>query len=74
MQKTEVERTFQKPSLVPGETYADEAAGKALCQVGTKHWLRPWEWLPPGESFPEMHSIFVLCNTSGLNIGMCFLE
>lgn len=37
-------------------------------------WPRPREWLPPGESFPETHSIFVLCNTSGLNIGMCFLE
>lgn len=68
MQKTEVECTFQKPSLVLGKTYADEAAGKAQCQVDAKHRL------PPGESFPEIHSIFVLCNTSGLNIGMGFLE
>lgn len=29
MQKTEVERTFQKPSLMLGKTHADEAAGKA---------------------------------------------
>lgn len=74
MQKTEVECTFQKPSLVLGKTYADEAAGKAQCQVDAKHWLGPWDWLPPGESLPEIHSIFVLCNTSGLNIGMGFLE
>lgn len=74
MQKTEVERTFQKPSLVLGKTHADEAPGKAQCQVDAKSWLGPWEWLPPGESFPEIHSIFVLCNTSGLNIGMDFLE
>lgn len=36
MQKTEVECTFQKPSLVLGKTYADEAAGKAQCQVDAK--------------------------------------
>lgn len=72
MQKIEVEHTSQKPSLVPGRMYPDEAAGKARCQVDTKHWLSPWEWLPPGESLPEMHSFSVLCNTSGLNIGMCF--
>lgn len=35
MQKTEVECTFQKPSLVPGKMYADKAARKAQCQVDT---------------------------------------
>lgn len=32
------------------------------------------EWLPPDASFPEMHSISVWCNTSGLNIGIGVLE
>lgn len=61
MQKIEVECTVQKPSLVPGKMYPDEAAGKARGQMDPKHWLRPWEGLPPGESFPEMHSISALC-------------
>lgn len=33
MQKIEVECTFQKPSLVPGKLYPDEAVGKAQCHV-----------------------------------------
>lgn len=47
-QRFEVEHALQKPSLLPWETCADMAAGKAQCQVDLGCSPRLREWTSPG--------------------------